>query len=266
MADRRATYTRRVAIIDLNADVGEECGDDAALLTLVTTANIAAGGHAGGGEVLTATVALAVDADVAVGAHPSYPDRPGFGRVSRLTDHDPRSLTTTVREQILAVAAACDAHGVALTHVKAHGALYHDLVAHPEASMAFLQAVADACVDAGTSIAVLGPPAPSIERDVGAAGLHYLIEAFADRRYREDGTLVPRTEVGAVLVDSREVVDQALTLARDQRVRSRDGAWLRIDAASICLHGDTPDAVALAAAVRGALEADGIRIEHPSRP
>ncbi len=260
-----ATYTRTMPAIDLNADVGEECGDDAALLAVVSTANVAAGGHAGGGDLLRQTVGHAVDASVAVGAHPSYPDREGFGRVSRLSDHDAPSLTALVREQVLDVAEACAAHSTVMTHVKAHGALYHDLVAHPEASVAFFQAVADVAAESGTPIAALGPPAPSVQRDAEAAGVPYLVEAFADRRYLADGTLMPRSEPGAVLIDSREVVDQVLALALDGRVSTSVGTTLRIDAASICLHGDTPDAVALATIVRTALAAEGIRIEHPSR-
>ena len=252
--------------IDLNADMGEECGDDAALLAVVTTANVAAGGHAGGGDVLTRTVARAAAAEVAVGAHPSYADRDGFGRVSRLADHDPRWLTTAVREQILTVAASCSAHGIRMTHVKAHGALYHDVVAYPEAAGAFLQAARDVSADLGWALAVLGPPSASLQDEASGVGLPYVVEAFADRRYRADGSLVARSESGAVLHDPADVVDQAVSLARDRRVRSREGTWIEIDAASICLHGDTPDAVTLAAAVRAALEAEGIAVQHPPRP
>lgn len=250
--------------IDLNADVGEECGDDAALLAVVTTANVAAGGHAGGGAVLAQTVAHAVRSEVAVGAHPSYADRDAFGRVSRLPDHDHDSLSAIVREQVRTVARSCHEHGTTLTHVKAHGALYHDVVAHDAASRAFVRAVADAAEALGTPIAVLGPPAPAVQRQVQAVGLRYLVEAFADRRYLPDGTLVPRSADDAVLHDPEQVVEQALSLAREQRVRTSTGTTIHVDAASLCLHGDTPGAVALAGAVRAALEAEGIRIEHPS--
>ena len=262
---RAQTYTRVVPAIDLNADVGEECGDDAALLAVVTTANVAAGAHAGGGDVLSRTVASAARRSVAVGAHPSYVDRDGFGRVSRLTDHDADSLQAMVRDQILIVAAACVDHGMSLTHVKAHGALYHDLVASRAAEVAFVRAVVDASTELGSAIAVLGPPAESILRSVVDAGLRYHVEAFADRRYRADGTLVPRTEPGAVLHDPFEVTDQAVSLARDCRVRAENGSWIPLQASSLCVHGDTPAAVSLATAVRLALEAEGITLQHPAR-
>lgn len=252
--------------IDLNADVGEECGDDRALLAIVTTASVAAGGHAGGGSVLSSTVARARDEDVAVGAHPSYRDRSGFGRVSRLREHDVTSLTSMLREQVLTVATACAEQRTTLRHVKAHGALYHDVASDPEASVAFVQVVHEVAGELGHPVAILGPPSRTLSEAAQTRGIRYLVEAFADRRYLPDGTLVPRSEVGAVLHDTPLVVDQAVAIAVERRVLTTDGGWLSVEAESLCVHGDTPDAVELARAVRSALESQGVRIENPVHP
>ena len=151
-------------VVDLNADVGEECGDDASLLGIVTTANVAAGGHAGGGDVLLETVGLAARARVAVGAHPSYPDRADFGRISRADAHDRTSITAFVREQVLTVAAACAEHRVVLSHVKAHGALYHDAAADGALTSAFLDGVQSAARDlGGAGLPVMGMPGTVLE-------------------------------------------------------------------------------------------------------
>lgn len=252
--------------IDLNADVGEECGDDAALFTVVTTASVAAGGHAGGGEVLTETVRLAAEAGVAVGAHPSYPDRAGFGRVSRARDHGLSGITSFVHAQVLDVADACSRHGTVLTHVKAHGALYADAANDPDLAAAFLAGVAAAVGDLGVDdIAVMGMPATSLARQCADQGVPFLAEAFADRAYAPDGSLVPRAVHGSVIHDPDAVTRQALGLATEGVVIAVDGVPVSVPAVTICLHGDTPGAVALARRVRAALEECGVRIA-PARP
>ena len=247
--------------IDLNADVGEECGDDAALFTVVTTASVAAGGHAGGGEVLLDTVRRAVAAGVSVGAHPSYPDRAGFGRVSRAREHGPTGITAFVREQVREVARACSDQGTRLAHVKAHGALYADAAHDRELASALLDGVAAAARDSGIDeLAVMGMPGTTLERLCGARGVPYLAEAFADRAYAPDGTLVPRGVDGSVIHDEDVVAEQAVRLATEGVVVAVDGSLVSVPAVTVCLHGDTPGAVALARRVRGDLEAVGVRI------
>lgn len=247
--------------IDLNADVGEECGDDAALFTVITTASVAAGGHAGGGQVLLETVRRAVAAGVTVGAHPSYPDRTGFGRVSRAEEHGPAGIAGFVREQVLRVAQACADEGARLAHVKAHGALYADAAHDGELASAFLDGVAAAARDAGIDeLAVMGMPGTALSRACSARGVPYLSEAFADRAYAPDGTLVPRATDGSVIHDPDTVAVQAVRLATEGVVVAVDGTHVSVPAVTVCLHGDTPGAVALARRVRGDLEAAGVRI------
>ena len=247
--------------IDLNADVGEECGDDAALFSVVTTANVAAGGHAGGGAVLARTVRLAVAAGVAVGAHPSYPDRAGFGRVSRADEHGPAGVAAFVREQVVLVASHCQEQGTRLGHVKAHGALYGD-VAHDEVlAHAFLDGVGEAAETVGGApLAVMGQPGTLLARACDERGVAFWAEAFADRAYASDGTLVPRQVPGAVIADPDQVAARAVRLALAGEVRAVDGADIRVPAVTVCLHGDTPGAVVLARRVRAELEANGVRV------
>lgn len=251
-------------VVDLNADVGEECGDDASLLAIVTTANVAAGGHAGGGDVLLTTVGLAARARVAVGAHPSYPDRADFGRTSRADDHDPASIAAFVREQVLAVAAACAQHGVALSHVKAHGALYNDAAADAVLTAAFLDGVQAAARHLGMPhLPVMGMPGTVLELACAGRGLPFLAEAFADRAYAPDGSLLPRGEPGAVLHDPSEVADRVLRLVTEGRVLAVDGSDLLVHATTVCLHGDTAGAVEMARRVRRLLEQHGVVVAAP---
>lgn len=253
-----------MASIDLNADLGEECADDAALLDIVTTANVAAGGHAGGGRVLEATVREAAARGVPVGAHPSYADRTEFGRVSRLAEHDRSSLAALIGAQVLDVIGACAAAGVAMTHVKAHGALYHDLAADECAAEAMLDALAALAADAGAPIAVLGPPTGILRSACERRTVRYIAEGFADRAYLPDGRLVPRSRAGAVLEDASAVVDQARSIALEGVVRTIDGGAVRLDVETLCVHGDTPGAVVLARTLRASLEVGGVRVEAPA--
>lgn len=247
--------------IDLNADVGERRGDDAALLQVVTSANVAAGGHAGGGEVLEETVRLAAANDVAVGAHPSYPDRAGFGRVS-LADAYPRDLLArTVVEQVLLVQQACARHGVPMQHLKAHGALYNDSVVLTSVA----QALVDAAVAAGVP-AVVGLPGSVLAEICRQRGVTFVGEAYADRAYEPDGSLVPRSRPGSVIHDPDRVVERVLRLALDSTVIAHDGSVLTVNAQTVCLHGDTPGAVALAQAVRERLEVHGVSIRSVGQP
>ena len=227
------------ASIDLNADLGEECADDDALLGIVTSANIATGAHAGGGAVMVRTVRSAAARGVAVGAHPSYPDRAAFGRVSHAGRWSSSDLQAEIVRQCRLVQDECAGAGVALSHLKPHGALYNDAASTPW--------IADAVARAAAALGVplVGLPGTEHERAAARAGTGFHAEAFADRAYRGDGTLVPRSEPGAVL-EEVAAVDQARTLA------SRGGV------ATICVHGDTPGAVEMARSIRAALEDAGI--------
>jgi 5-oxoprolinase (ATP-hydrolysing) subunit A len=245
--------------IDLNADVGEgqgqwRMGDDAALLSLVTSANVACGAHAGDPLVMDRTVVLARDLGVAVGAHPGYPDRDGFGRRDLAMSLD--ELRATVLAQVGALAAICMGRGVELRHVKLHGALYTRAAVDHRLAECVVGAVRTFSSQL-TIVALAG----SALLDVGrAAGLAVAAEAFADRAYAADGTLRSRSLPGALLGEPADVATQAVSIARDGRVRADDGSWLAIAADTLCLHGDTPGAVANARAVRRAFEAAGLAI------
>jgi len=249
-----------VASIDLNADVGEECGDDVALFDVVTTANVAAGGHAGGGAVLIETVASCAARNVAVGAHPSYPDRENFGRLSRHDEYDSKALTELIRTQILDVAAACAASDTRLTHVKAHGALYHDIAREPAAADAFLAAVLDSAKDLDAYLYVTGSPNSSLQTVAQARDIPFVAEAFIDRLYHPDGTLVSRSQPNAVHADLQTALTQATSIVLEGCVQTSDGTVIDLTAQTLCVHGDSPDAVAMARAVHRQLTQQGVTI------
>lgn len=248
-----------MATIDLNADAGEDAADEAALFTVVSSANVAAGAHAGGGLVLTEAVRLAAEAGVAVGAHPSYPDRPGFGRASMAAAYDRAGLAALVREQVLTVAAACAGEGIPLSHVKAHGALYHDCAADPVLAEAVRDAVVDLRTDLGW-LPLVGMPGSALERACLSRDVRFVPEAFADRGYAPDGSLVARRDAGGVLQDADVVAERVLRLATEGVVTAVDGTVVRIHAQTVCLHGDTPGAVAMARRIRHRLEEHAVRI------
>ena len=245
--------------IDLNADLGEgygawTMGDDLALLEVVTTANVACGGHAGDPTTMRAAATAAAARQVAITAHVAYPDRQGFGR--RFLDMAPAELTDQVIAQTGALQAIARAAGTTVRGVKPHGALYNAL-AHHEAQAA---AVVTALQELGGELPLLAAPGSVVAALAERAGLTVLLEGFADRSYTPAGTLTPRREAGAVLGTVKEVTAQALYLARDGRVRAVDGTLLDLPVRTLCLHGDTPGAVTLARAVRARLEAAGLGI------
>jgi UPF0271 protein len=238
--------------IDLNADVGEsfgayKLGHDEALIPLITSANIACGFHAGDPAVMRATVALAREYRVAVGAHPGFPDLVGFGR--REINVSPREVEDAVVYQIGALAGIAAAEGGRLQHVKAHGALYNMAVRNR--SLADAIARATAAVD--RSLILLGLPGSELIDAGHRAGLRTASEGFADRAYQRDGTLVPRTQAGAVIDDAETVVARAVMMAKEHAVIAIDGSRVTIEVETICVHGDTPGAAALAARIRHAL-------------
>jgi UPF0271 protein len=240
--------------IDLNADVGEGFEDDEALIPLVTSVNVACGAHAGDGETIARTIERAMAAGAAVGAHPSYPDRDGFGR--REMRLSPADLRATLVEQIRAVAEAAHAAGSALRHVKPHGALYNVAARDPD-----IAAIVAGAVRAISPDLVLVGLAGSASLDAArAAGLAVAAEAFADRRYEPDGRLRDRRHPDALIDDPAAAGEQAVAIVRDGRVTAIDGTPVVVAAESLCVHGDQPGAAARARGVRVALEAHGVEI------
>ncbi|KQR94307.1 MAG: LamB/YcsF family protein [Microbacterium ginsengisoli] len=242
--------------IDLNADLGETVdgvptADDEAMFAVISSANVACGGHAGDAASMAASVERAARFGVAVGAHPSYPDRPGFGRV-RL-EMAPADLRASVAGQLTALRAA----GADLRYVKPHGALYHAAGSDPLVATAVVAAVADLSAELGRPLPVLAL-GDALAAASAAAGLPFVREAFLDRGHLPSGDLVPRGEPGDLLHDPAEVARRAVRLVDERRVAAVDGTTVTTDAASLCLHGDTPEAVDMARAVRAALSSAGI--------
>jgi UPF0271 protein len=249
-------------VVDLNCDLGEgfgayQMGQDAELLRYATSASIACGFHAGDPRTMDRTVEAAAAAGVAVGAHVSYPDLVGFGRRHMQLSRD--ELVTDVLYQVGALEAFCRRHGTAVAYLKAHGALYNDL-SHDEA---LAGALAEAVLGyrVGPSRLKVLTLAGSVSVEVlERAGVEVVQEAFADRAYTPAGRLVPRSEPGAVLDDSQVVVQRGRRLALGEPIEDCFGDPLLVQAGSICVHGDTPGPVALAAALREALEAAGVLV------
>ena len=250
--------------IDLNADVGEAtdpAGVEAerGLLGLVTTAHVACGGHAGTAETMTATVAAALEHGVRVGAHPAYPDREGFGR--RPMDIDRDELRDALRDQLRALAAVCASAGTQITSVKAHGALYEEVAKGGAIYLVLRDVVGAVCPPDTTLVLPSGCPAMAMVVRDGVAAVE---EGFCDRAYRPDGGLVDRATPGAVLADPEEAAGQALSLARGA-VCASDGSILTLWVDTLCIHGDSPGAVAIATAVRRVLTESGIEVLAPAR-
>lgn len=241
--------------IKLNCDLGEgfgpwTMGEDAAVMPLIDQANIACGFHASDPLTMRRTVRLALERGVSIGAHPGYPDLLGFGRRSMPVDHD--ELVALLRYQVGALAAIAQAEGGRVDYVKPHGALYNDMMRAPDILRAVLEAVAG--LGGGLALMLLcradNAPALELAREYGVP---LLLEAFADRAYQADGTLRPRNQAGAVHEGIETIVDQAMRLARGEPMPLEDGASLVLQADSLCVHGDTPQALAALRAIREAL-------------
>jgi UPF0271 protein len=249
-----------MATIDLNCDLGESfgawtMGDDTAMLDLVSSANVACGFHAGDPATMVATCRAAAERGVSIGAHVGYHDLVGFGR--RALEVSPADLTADVLYQLGALEGIAASVGTAVRFLKPHGALYNRIVV--DAAQA--RAVADAVASHAGTLAVLGLPHSAIERACVDVGVPFVREAFLDRAYLADGSLVPRRRPGAVLGSGDAVADRAVRMVRDGVVETIDGETIPLDAASLCVHGDSPDAVTMAAEVRRALSVAGIRVE-----
>lgn len=245
--------------VDLNSDLGEgfghwSLGDDEALLGVVSSANVACGFHAGDPSIMRRVCAQAVASDVAIGAQVGYRDLPGFGR--RFIDIEPEALTDDVLYQIGALDGFARVAGSRVRYVKPHGALYNTIVHHEEQAAAVVAAV----LAYDRTLPVLGLPGSVWLRQAADAGLTVVHEAFADRAYTPQGTLVSRRLPGAVLHDAQTIADRCVAMARGEPVEDVEGGTLVLEPRSICVHGDTPGAVAIARAVREALETAGVAV------
>ncbi|MFI1016954.1 LamB/YcsF family protein [Streptomyces sp. NPDC020965] len=248
------------ATIDLNADLGEGFGrwrltDDEQLLSVVTSANVACGFHAGDAPTMRRVCALAAEHSVRIGAQVSYRDLAGFGR--RAMDVPADELAAEIAYQIGALEVFARAAGSRVSYVKPHGALYNRVVRDEEQAAAVVEGV----LLSGERLPLLGLPGSMLHTMAEKAGLPVITEAFADRAYTAEGTLVPRGEDGAVLTDGATVVERSVSMARFGVITSRCGRSVPVRARSLCLHGDTPGAVSLARQVRRQLETAGVRVE-----
>jgi UPF0271 protein len=246
--------------VDLNSDLGEgygrwALGDDAAMLEVVTSANVACGFHAGDPATIERTVGTAVEHGVAVGAQVSYPDLAGFGR--REIDVAPGDLTADVLYQLGALEAFAKAAGSRVRYVKPHGALYNRIARDPVQAAAVVEAIRRY----DPALPLLTLPGSAAMEAAREAGVPTVAEGFADRAYTGEGRLVSRREPGAVLHDPERVAARAVVMATEGRVETIDGGQVEVEVRSLCVHGDTPGAVDLARAVRAALEDAGVALE-----
>ena len=248
--------------IDLNADLGEmpESQDrDVAILDVVSSCNIACGGHAGDAASMAAMLAAAEARGVAAGAHPSYPDRAHFGR--RSLDIDAEALAASLRAQLTDFLEAAKAAGSAIHHVKPHGALYNDMADDP----ALATLVAQVCADVLPGTALVGLAQSVAAKAAHQAGLPFIAEAFVDRRYTAAARLVSRTEADAVIAEPADRTAQALALATGAPITTAQGDALVLTADTLCLHSDSDAALETATAIRAALEAAGLTIRPAAR-
>ncbi|MCP3802691.1 LamB/YcsF family protein [Allokutzneria sp. A3M-2-11 16] len=246
-------------IIDLNSDLGEgfgpwPMGDDEALLGMVSSANVACGFHAGDPSIMRRVCALAVAGGVAVGAHVGYRDLAGFGR--RAIDVDPGTLADEVLYQLGALDAFARAAGDRVRYVKPHGALYNTAVRDEKQAGAIVAAIRSY----NPGLPVMCLPGSRLLELAEEAGIPAVAEAFADRAYTSEGTLVPRREPGSVLHDVDAIVERCVRMAAGEEIPAIDGSPLKVSARSICVHGDTPGAVAIATKVRAGLDAAGVSV------
>ncbi|WPF66825.1 MULTISPECIES: 5-oxoprolinase subunit PxpA [unclassified Corynebacterium] len=244
--------------IDLNADLGETTAgnpvaDDAAMISLVSSANVACGFHAGDPHSIARTVRQAAENRVTIGAHVGYQDAPGFGR--RFIDYAPAELADEVLYQIGALSALATAHGTKVSYVKPHGALYNAIVHHKEQA----QAVINGVRAFGDLPLMLLPGGVAVEM-AEKQGMTVIREAFADRGYHPDGTLLSRREPGAVLHSAEEVLTRVRQVAATGSITAVDGTEVPVDAQSVCVHGDSPGAVEMTQAIVAGLRADGVTI------
>ena len=235
--------------IDLNSDLGEGAGTDADIMPLISSANIACGGHAGNESTMRAAVELALRNKVAIGAHPGYPDRERFGRVA---------LEMPQRDLLVGIASRL---GARVTHVKAHGALYNQAERDPAAARTILFGIQAA--KAGQDVVVFAPPGSAMYEEAKATGMAVAREGFVDRAYESDGTLRPRSLGDALITDPSAAAAQALSMLEKGGVTTVDGPFITLQVETLCIHGDTPGAAEIARAVREALGRANVKIASP---
>lgn len=241
-------------LVDLNADLGEGCANDEALLQLVSSANIACGFHAGDAQTLRQSVRWALQYGVAIGAHPSFPDRENFGRTPMQLP--PETVYAQVVYQLGAVAAMARAEGGLMVHVKPHGMLYNQAAVEP----ALAEAIALAVKAVDPALRLVGLAGSELIRAGEKLGLATRQEVFADRGYQADGTLVPRGQPGALITSDELALEQTLEMVRHHRVRTQAGTWAAVRAETVCLHGDGDHALSFARTLRERFAGEGISV------
>lgn len=242
--------------VDFNGDLGEGAGTDTTIMPLVTSANIACGGHAGNENTMRTTVELAIKNHVAIGAHPGYPDRERFGRVA--LEMPPRELSESIRRQLDALIGIASRLGARVTHVKAHGALYNQAERDGTTARSILFGIHAAT--GGHELVVFAPPGSAMWQEATGMGMRVAREGFVDRTYESDGTLRSRTLAGALITNPAAAAAQALSFVRNGGVSTADGAFLKLEVDTLCVHGDTPGAADIARAVRDALRSANVKV------
>ncbi|MBN7121492.1 LamB/YcsF family protein [Erwinia billingiae] len=240
--------------VDLNADLGEGCANDRDLLQLVSSANIACGFHAGDAQTMRQSVLWALEFGVAIGAHPSFPDRENFGRTRMQLPAE--TVYAQMIYQIGALQAIARSEGGKLVHVKPHGMLYNQAAQEPELADAIARAVK--AVD--PSLVLVGLANSESIRAGKALGLTTREEVFADRGYQADGSLVPRSQPGALIDSDQQAIEQTLSMIQQGKVKSLSGEWVNVNADTVCLHGDGAHAMAFAAQLRQAFKQQQIQV------
>ena len=243
--------------IDVNVDLGEGSDNDAALIAHASSANIACGGHAGDDRSIRNAIDVCLERGVAIGAHPGHEDREYFGR--RALDLPPDQLRTAIIRQLERFIRHASLAGALVHHVKLHGALYHQANQNPELAHTLAGAIAGLL----PGCHVYTPANRAFASAAKDSGLNCVPEAFADRRYSVSGNLVPREWPDALMVHADQTVSQALEIVRFQRVQALEGGWLSVPALTLCIHGDTPDALPMLQALARALRRHQIRLQAP---
>lgn len=243
--------------IDLNCDLGEGCGNDAELMRYISSANIACGGHAGDAATMRHTVELALENNVAIGAHPGFNDRANFGRFA--VDISRQEIVDLVTEQVNSLAKICGELGANIRHVKPHGALYNQSAKDPEIGAA----IAEALKQIDGALILFGLSGSHSIAEAERIGLRTASEVFADRTYQSDGSLTPRSEPDALITNVQASIEKVLNMIKYGRARTTDGIMISIVAETICIHGDGQHAVEFARSINQALAEEGFSVEGP---
>ena len=242
--------------IDLNCDMGEGMDTDAQIMPYISSANIACGGHAGDPETMQKTIQLALQHQVAIGAHPSYLDRENFGRKEITLPIE--EIIEQVQMQIFTIKELAQREGAVLHHIKPHGALYNTAARDAHVALAIVHAIKSVA----PSCKVVGLPASIFEEVCMNEGLTFYAEGFADRTYTKEGKLTPRTEPNAMIHSTEAAVEQVIQMIERKQVKSTQGNWLNMPVQTICIHGDGANAIAFAKAIHRALKEKNISIQH----